>query len=101
MLNRFYLNKVPLSRTPTSPYKKIFANIGEIASRDFIKDYQAKVGSVNYSATIIRPDISFAVSRLARYMSNPSDEYIREMYVLFGYLKSTIFLTIKYSRGDV
>ena len=100
MLNRFHLNEVPLSRTPTSPHKKIFANTGETASRDFIKDYQAKVGSVNYSATITRPDISFAVSRLARYMSNPSDEHMREMHVLFGYLKSTMFLAIKYSRGD-
>lgn len=100
MLNRFNLNDIALSRTPTSPHLKLFANKGETASRDFVKEYQAKVGSVNYSATITRPDTSFAVSRLARYMSNPSDEHMKEMHVLFGYLKGTMFLAIKYNRGD-
>lgn len=100
MLNRFKLNDVALSKTPTSPHRKLYANKGETASRDFVKEYQAKVGSVNYSATITRPDTSFAVSRLARYMSNPSDEHMKEMHVLFGYLKGTMFLAIKYNRGD-
>lgn len=100
MLNRFKLNDIAISRTPTSPHKKLYSNKGETASREFIKEYQAKVGSVNYSATITRPDISFAVSRLARYMSNPSDEHMDEMHILFGYLKGTMFLAIKYNRGD-
>lgn len=39
MLNRFNLNDIVLSKTPTSPYRKLSTNKGEIALRDFVKEY--------------------------------------------------------------
>jgi hypothetical protein len=37
-----------------------------------IKDYQALVGSLNWTAIITRPDTSYALSRLAKFLSKPA-----------------------------
>src|SRR5579871_5192212 len=37
--------------------------------------YQRKTGSLLYAAITTRPDIAFAVSRLARFNQNPSVEH--------------------------
>ena len=54
------------------------------------------VGSVNYLATISRPDISFATGRAARYMLNPSDEHMKELHRLYAYLKGTMNLGLMF-----
>ena len=33
-------------------------------------------------------------------MFNSSDDHMKEMHVLFNYLKDIMYLVIKYSRGD-
>ena len=89
ILNRFSLNDINPVSTPTNPTSKLTANKNETASQDFTRLYQAMVGSVNYLATVSRPDISFATSRIARYMSNPSDEHMKELHRLYAYLKGS------------
>ncbi|KAK9444007.1 polyprotein [Metarhizium brunneum] len=43
------------------------------ATKKSIEVYQQKVGSILFAAISTRPDIAFAVSRLARHNLNPSD----------------------------
>ncbi|PYI12858.1 hypothetical protein BO99DRAFT_290957, partial [Aspergillus violaceofuscus CBS 115571] len=45
------------------------------ASKDDIKDYQAGVGGAMYLMTQTRPDIAYAIGRLARYASNPAKQH--------------------------
>ncbi|KAL1971973.1 hypothetical protein VTN31DRAFT_7192 [Thermomyces dupontii] len=45
------------------------------AAPEEVKTYQHKVGSLLYAAAHKRPDIAFAVSRLARFMSNPDPKH--------------------------
>jgi hypothetical protein len=62
----------------------------EEASQDDVKLYQSLIGSLLYVQIGTRPDISFAVSRLAQYAANPSTHHIcLEKYVL-SYLLGTI-----------
>jgi hypothetical protein len=44
---------------------------GQATASD-IKHYQSLIGSLLYLQIGMRPDISFAVSRLAQYTANPS-----------------------------
>jgi hypothetical protein len=39
------------------------------------RDYQSIIGGLMFAAICTRPDISFAVNRLARYSSNPTEAH--------------------------
>ena len=60
------------------------------------------IGSLLYVQIGTRPDISFAVSRLAQYASNPSPDHIRLAKYVFRYLKGTADLRLLYdgARGN-
>ena len=40
-----------------------------------INKYQRKIGSLLYTAVTTRPDIAFATSHLARFLTNPGSEH--------------------------
>jgi len=61
--------------------------------------YQRKLGSVLYAATTTRPDIAFAVSRLARFNQNPSQEHHQAADRVIQYLYGTRSRAICYG-GD-
>ncbi|KAL2138857.1 hypothetical protein VTI28DRAFT_6095 [Corynascus sepedonium] len=50
--------------------EKLIPFEGQASTRE-ITDYLRNIGSLLYAAVITRPDIAFAISRLARYMTNP------------------------------
>lgn len=54
------------------------------------------IGSLLYVQISTRPDISFAVSRLAQYASNPSPDHIRLAKYVLRYLKGTSDLKLLY-----
>jgi hypothetical protein len=54
-----------------------------------ITDYQAVVGSVMYPAVATRPDISYAVAALSRYISRPFTSHMTAAKRVLQYLKST------------
>lgn len=57
------------------------------------------IGSLNYIANVTRPDISFAVNKLARNMENPSEaDWIAAKRIL-RYLKGTKELRITFGRS--
>ena len=51
-----------------------------------------------YLASAARPDMSFAVSKLSRYMSNPGDDHWHALKRVLRYLKGTMSFGIHYSR---
>lgn len=65
-----------------------------------IYNYQRKVGSVMYAAVITRPYIAFAVSRLARFNSNPDDEQQRAVDQVIEYLLGTQYFALRIGGGD-
>ena len=77
-----YINKIVnqfnvelIGRLPDTPM------IGELlpnettASKSSIHKFQRKTGSILFAAITTRPDIAFAVSRLARFNTNPSESH--------------------------
>ena len=50
-----------------------------------------------YLASATRPDISFAVCKLSRFVSNPRDDHWRALERVMRYLKGTISYGIRYT----
>jgi hypothetical protein len=57
------------------------------------------VGSLLYISMIARPDISFAVQRVARFCSEPTDAAVQAAKRIARYLKGTRKLGVSYSPG--
>jgi hypothetical protein len=63
--------------------------------------YRALIGALLYVATVVRPDISYAVSRLASFQERPSQEHWDAAKKVLRYLKGTkkAGLTYSFSRS--
>lgn len=60
-----------------------------LATPSEINRFQRKIGSLLFAAVTTRPDIAFATSRLARFLSNPSPEHHDAADRVLLYLLST------------
>jgi len=54
------------------------------------KPYMRAVGKLNWLALATRPDISYTVSQLARFNSNPGPQHWQAVKRLFRYIQGTI-----------
>jgi hypothetical protein len=94
VLSRFgYMDSKP-SPTPYDPSVTLRKNKND--TRDQLK-YSQIICSLMYLASATRPDISFAVSKLSRYMSNPGDDHLHALESVLHYLKGTMSYEIHYS----
>ena len=96
ILNRFALNDIKSVSTSTTSNSKLAINKTEIATQDFTRLYQAMIESVNYLSIVSRPDIIFATDRIARYMSNSTENHMKEVHRLYAYLKESMHLGLFY-----
>lgn len=68
---------------------------GEELKESEKRTYQAMIGSLGYIMTCSRPDLSFAVSRLAQFASCPAERHMMAVKRVFRYLKGTANAKIK------
>jgi hypothetical protein len=64
-----------------------------------VKLYQELTGSLNHLAVFSRPDITFAVSKLSKYNSNPTTTHLKSALHVLRYLKSTRNYCIVYRKS--
>ena len=84
--NKFHIpttDKPP--KTPLPPHIDLSAYTGQ-ASIGQIREYQQKVGSINYAAINTRPDIARTSSKLSKHLRNPSPQHIETINHLIQYL---------------
>ena len=72
-ISRLVENTSINAQTPMRPIE-LFPRDG-IALAFEISRYQRKIGSILYAAVNTRPDIAFAASRLARFLTNPGSAH--------------------------
>jgi hypothetical protein len=83
-LSRFgYMDSKP---SPTPYDSSVTLQKNKNDTRDQLR-YSQIVGSLMYLASATRSDISFAVSKLSRYMSNPGDDHWHALERVLRYLK--------------
>lgn len=61
--------------------------------------FREAVGSLLFLVTVSRPDISYAVNSVSRFLSNYNDSHWRAVTRIICYLKGTINLGIVYGKG--
>jgi hypothetical protein len=61
-----------------------------------IKHYQKIIGRLLYVQIRTRPNISFTVSHLTQYVSNPSPQHLCLAKYILSYLKGTQALRLRY-----
>jgi hypothetical protein len=95
---KFHCIKDKCLLTPLTT-EELLPNEGK-ATEGQIHMYQQRVGSINFSAVIIRPDIALAASKLAQFLTNPSTAHIRASERVISYLYGTRTLGLEYSGTD-
>jgi hypothetical protein len=103
IVQRFGMADANPARTPlpSGAEAHLVKHDGEATPQE-IKSYQQIIGSLLYVQIGTRPDISFAVGRLAQYASNPSQQHFRLTKCVLSYLKGSTDLRLRYdgARGD-
>ena len=95
ILSRFgYVNSKP-SPTPYDP--SVILRKNKKIAKDQLR-YSQIIGSLIYLASATRPDISFAVSKLSRFMSNLGTDHWHALERVMRYLVGTKSYGIHYSR---
>jgi hypothetical protein len=65
-----------------------------------VQEYQKQIGSLMYLMTKTRPDIAFAVSCCARFMSNPDATHFRALDRVWKYLAGTVDYSLVYTPSE-
>ncbi len=71
------------------------------APNDFLSDYRSLIAMANFISCWSRPDITFTVNKLCKYMSNPGETHWRQLKHLIRYLAGTIDWGIHYDFGKI
>lgn len=104
ILHDFYIEKIGMrfrftesKGYPTTPLPEGFIPRFEgKTSPEKIKLYQEMIGSILYTAIMLRPDVAHAASLLSRFLTNPSPFHRRLAKRVLQYLYGTRFLGIRY-----
>jgi transposase InsO family protein len=89
MLKEFQMEQCNPVPTPSGLYAISKADCPAEADVQLRALYQRIVGSLNYAAISVRPDIAFAVNTLARYLQQPGDAHLTAAKRVLRYLRHT------------
>ena len=88
LAERYGLAEAKPLHVPMAP-GTVMQKAGEPLPQDGVERYQALVGALLYVATCTRPDVSFAVGRLARYGAAPTVQHEAAALRVLRYLRGT------------
>ena len=99
LLQRFGMENAKPVSTPVDVGTKLVKAIEETDLVDQ-RLYQSAVGSLLYLSTGTRPDITFAVSNVAKFCAEPSNAHWTAVKRIFRYLKGTSNLGLLYRKNS-
>ena len=90
LLKKFGLDQANPVTTPLDPNVKFDSfTKSDVIDKKSITGYAQLIGSLMYLAIGTRPDIAFAVNKLAQFSSDPTTEHWTAVKRIFRYLKGT------------
>jgi hypothetical protein len=88
--------------TPITPHFKLSSTQCPVTDEDIEYmsrvPYSSAVDSLMYAMVCSCPDLSYAMSLVSRYMTNPSKEYWKDVQWIFRYLRGTSKACLKFGR---
>ena len=100
ILDRFEMQTCWPTHTPFASDKILVANPNKESDSLLTSRYQQLVGSLMYAMLGMRPDISFAVNRLAQFGANPTHDHLLAAQHVLQYLSSTRYHKLVYGQND-
>jgi hypothetical protein len=97
ILTRFRMGDCKPRSIPADPCSHLKKQCSTFETQDY--PYREAISSLMFAAICTRPDISYAVSQVAKYSSKPSYVHWEAVKRIFAYLKGTISFGISYFRG--
>ncbi|KAL0288656.1 UNVERIFIED_CONTAM: Retrovirus-related Pol polyprotein from transposon TNT 1-94 [Sesamum angustifolium] len=96
IIEKFGYQNSRIAKTPYDSSVALFKNESGVSVAQL--RYSQIIGSLQYLTNGTRPDISFSVSKLARYTSCPDKTHWGALDRVLRYLKGTVSLAIHYGR---
>ena len=99
LMTRYGLSKDRCPNTPLVAGVELVPNTGT-ATQAQIELYSSKVGSINFPATMTRPDVALTGSKLAQFMTNPSAQHMEQADRCIRYMYGTHYYALEYNGSD-
>ena len=102
VLIRFQMIDVTPAFTPLAAGSQLLKSSRPVEDNDssFITHYQSLVGSLMYAMLGTRPDLSFAVTKLSQFGSNPTDYHFKAAKHVLRYLSATQNYRLQFGSID-
>lgn len=104
VLHRFNMHDAKEVSTPFAAHFKLSSALSPTTEEDIAYmakvPYSSAVGSLMYAMICTRPDLSYAVSMVSRYMANPGKEHWAAVKWIFRYLRGTSSLCLRFGKTD-
>lgn len=97
LLEKFNLKEANSVTVPAEPGLYLKIPDGN-TNHDEKQPYREAVGSLIFLATVSRPDITYAVNQVSRFLNNWTDEHWTAVKRIFRYLKGTLNYKITYKK---
>lgn len=97
IIDKFGMNTANPASTPADVNVIITKNLDENVVNF---PYREAIGSLLFLSTVSRPDISFSVNVLSRYVNNPGQQHVNAVKRVIRYLINTKDLYIKYGESS-
>jgi len=97
LLEKFGMLECKATATPMDPNTRMCAHEGKELQDATM--YRQMVGSLLY-LTVTRPDISYAVGVMSRYMQNPKKPHLEAARRILRYVKGTFDYGLLYKKGE-
>jgi hypothetical protein len=97
LLEKFGMLECKATATPMDPNTRMCAHEGKELQDATM--YRQMVGSLLY-LTVTRPDISYAVGVMSRYMQNPKKPHLEAARRILRYVKRTFDYGLLYKKGE-
>jgi hypothetical protein len=102
VLRHFNMHDSKPVSTPIAPHFKLSSSRSPSTDPDFEYmskvPYSSAVGSLMYAMVCSRPDLSYAMSLVSRYMTNPGKEHWNAVKWIFRYLRGTSNACLQFDR---
>lgn len=97
IIDKFCMSTANAASTPADVNVIITKNLDENVVNF---PYREAIGCLLFLSSVSRPDISFSVNVLSRYVNNPSQQHVNAVKRIIRYLINTIDLCIKYGESS-